>query len=626
MAMAQSPESAQARLASCAARSARAWWTTCCPPEEMPAKLAGVRGVPAQPPASKRRGRASARRRASSSRASARLLRRQTGHDFSQLQDQTRCVRRIQRRMQVLQVPSVAGYVARLRQDPQGGRAALPRPADRRHALLPRPGGLRGPGARGDPAARSSARARKARCASGRRAAPPARRPTRSPSCCGRRWPQRDSPAAGSRSSPGDIDDEALEFARAGALPGGHRRAGHRRSGWSASSSSRTTATRSTKEIREMCIFSTHNLIKDPPFSRLDLIVCRNLLIYLEAELQQHVAHALPLRAAPGRLPVPRPRRRACGPAELFSHRRQEAPHLPAQRDGGASAGRASRCPTRPRPSARGQPTWALARAGARSSGSWWPALEQLLLDQYAPAWVIINAQGEARPLLAAHRQYLEPAAGAPERGRRRAWRARACAWSCAPPSTRPSRPGEAVVRENVTVRDQRRASSGSTSSCGRSPSWAPTRLLPGRLPGAGARRGRAQAAKAGALRPPGERRGPAARERAAQHQGPPAGDDRGGGDLERGAEVLQRGAALHQRGAAVGQRGAADLQGGAAVGQRGAGDDQRGAEQEGRGARRAPTATCRTCSRARRSPPCSSTASLRIKRFTRGGHAASSA
>src|SRR6185437_2970342 len=35
------------------------------------------------------------------------------------------------------------------------------------------------------------------------------------------------------------------------------------------------------KSIREMCVFSRHNLINDPPFSRLDLITCRNVLIYL---------------------------------------------------------------------------------------------------------------------------------------------------------------------------------------------------------------------------------------------------------------------------------------------------------------------------------------------------------
>lgn len=41
------------------------------------------------------------------------------------------------------------------------------------------------------------------------------------------------------------------------------------------------------RPIREKVIFSKHNLLKDPPFLRLDLICCRNLLIYLESAIQQ---------------------------------------------------------------------------------------------------------------------------------------------------------------------------------------------------------------------------------------------------------------------------------------------------------------------------------------------------
>ena len=41
------------------------------------------------------------------------------------------------------------------------------------------------------------------------------------------------------------------------------------------------------KSIREMCVFARQNVIKDPPFSKLDLISCRNLLIYLEPALQK---------------------------------------------------------------------------------------------------------------------------------------------------------------------------------------------------------------------------------------------------------------------------------------------------------------------------------------------------
>ncbi len=43
------------------------------------------------------------------------------------------------------------------------------------------------------------------------------------------------------------------------------------------------------QEIRKMIVFAPHNLINDPPFTRMDLICCRNLLIYLQAEIQGKV-------------------------------------------------------------------------------------------------------------------------------------------------------------------------------------------------------------------------------------------------------------------------------------------------------------------------------------------------
>lgn len=46
---------------------------------------------------------------------------------------------------------------------------------------------------------------------------------------------------------------------------------------------------RINKNIRDMLIFSIHDVIKDPPFSNLDLISCRNLLIYMTAQLQQRI-------------------------------------------------------------------------------------------------------------------------------------------------------------------------------------------------------------------------------------------------------------------------------------------------------------------------------------------------
>jgi two-component system CheB/CheR fusion protein len=50
---------------------------------------------------------------------------------------------------------------------------------------------------------------------------------------------------------------------------------------------------RISKVIRDACVFSRHNVLTDPPFSRIDLISCRNLLIYLEPVLQKKVLPTL---------------------------------------------------------------------------------------------------------------------------------------------------------------------------------------------------------------------------------------------------------------------------------------------------------------------------------------------
>jgi two-component system CheB/CheR fusion protein len=54
------------------------------------------------------------------------------------------------------------------------------------------------------------------------------------------------------------------------------------------------------KSIRDMLVFSEQDLIKDPPFSKLDLICCRNLLIYLGAELQKKIVPLFHYALKPG--------------------------------------------------------------------------------------------------------------------------------------------------------------------------------------------------------------------------------------------------------------------------------------------------------------------------------------
>jgi two-component system CheB/CheR fusion protein len=96
-----------------------------------------------------------------------------------------------------------------------------------------------------------------------------------------------------------DIDQDALAFARAGIYPetvaadvtperlrhffikGEHTH-------------------RINKEIREAMVFAQQNLIGDPPFSKLDLISCRNLLIYLEPKAQQKILALFHFALRPG--------------------------------------------------------------------------------------------------------------------------------------------------------------------------------------------------------------------------------------------------------------------------------------------------------------------------------------
>jgi two-component system CheB/CheR fusion protein len=54
------------------------------------------------------------------------------------------------------------------------------------------------------------------------------------------------------------------------------------------------------REVREMVLFATHDLLKDAPFSRMDLISCRNLLIYLGREAQQRVLDTFHFAMKPG--------------------------------------------------------------------------------------------------------------------------------------------------------------------------------------------------------------------------------------------------------------------------------------------------------------------------------------
>ena len=97
---------------------------------------------------------------------------------------------------------------------------------------------------------------------------------------------------------------------------------------------------RIASDLREICLFSSHNLLRDAPFSKLDLVACRNLLIYLVAGAAESPGPAVPLRAERRRLPVPGQLGERHAPFAPVQHRRQGASHLPAPAADRAAAAR----------------------------------------------------------------------------------------------------------------------------------------------------------------------------------------------------------------------------------------------------------------------------------------------
>jgi two-component system CheB/CheR fusion protein len=85
-----------------------------------------------------------------------------------------------------------------------------------------------------------------------------------------------------------DLDEDALKIARFATYTP-HDVEGVRRSSWRSISSAPTITMCSSVTLRKCVIFGRHNVVNDAPISRIDLLTCRNLLIYLEAETQDVV-------------------------------------------------------------------------------------------------------------------------------------------------------------------------------------------------------------------------------------------------------------------------------------------------------------------------------------------------
>lgn len=222
------------------------------------------------------------------------LLRTGTGHDFSQYKHDT-LLRRIQRRMQVLRIDTVPTFIERLRKEPRQvdllfrefliGVTQFFRDPHAFDALQTSviPKLLEHKGA-GEPI-----RIWVPACATGEE--------VYSIAILVRESMERHGAALKVQIFGTDIDDAAVAIARAARYSKMEGVSRERIERWFAEDGEEYCPVR---EVREMCIFSTHSVVKDPPFSKLDLISCRNLLIYLKTGLQDRLLQTFHYALRPG--------------------------------------------------------------------------------------------------------------------------------------------------------------------------------------------------------------------------------------------------------------------------------------------------------------------------------------
>jgi two-component system, chemotaxis family, CheB/CheR fusion protein len=165
-----------------------------------------------------------------------------------------------------------------------------------------------------------------------------------------------------------------------------------------------------TKELRESCLFSLHHVTGDPPFSRLDLVSCRNVLIYLENELKRLVLPVFHYALRPGGVLLLGPSEGLGGHDDLFApldpklrlFERKDTPPRPPPRFRFSVRG-AARSPAPPARSSRPskEPTMKTT-------------FEQILLRELSPACAFVDAKGEVLHLSGPVGRFLEPPQGAP--------------------------------------------------------------------------------------------------------------------------------------------------------------------------------------------------------------------
>ncbi|MBV8767252.1 MAG: PAS domain S-box protein [Hyphomicrobiales bacterium] len=158
-------------------------------------------------------------------------------------------------------------------------------------------------------------------------------------------------------------------------------------------------------DLREMVTFSAHNVIADPPFSRLDLISCRNLLIYLGGHLQKKLIPLFHYALRRGGYLFLGASESLSGHGDLF--RDVDAHHRLVQRKETVL-----RTPGEIRGTRLGSMAgWRdmEARPGV-DLGSF---AQRIILDEFSPRYAIVNEEGQIAYLSEGVERFLQPPAGA---------------------------------------------------------------------------------------------------------------------------------------------------------------------------------------------------------------------
>jgi two-component system CheB/CheR fusion protein len=159
--------------------------------------------------------------------------------------------------------------------------------------------------------------------------------------------------------------------------------------------------------IREMVVFAPQNVIKDPPFTKLDILTCRNMLIYMESELQKKLITLFNYSLNPGGIMV-------LGTAETYSNQSEGFKEIDNKLKiySRTSSPRVSELNDFPSSFNHRKVEATEYNTTPKVVENIQTIADQVLLQRFAPASVLVNEKGDIIYMTGRIGKYLEPVAG----------------------------------------------------------------------------------------------------------------------------------------------------------------------------------------------------------------------